>query len=137
MSPTDENAEIFTTRGKVERFNPRRDAEYVIGKAQNGETCVVAQGALVYFSTGTGDAWMLDVEDRLTLCLARSGERQPFRILQTDKTYSIEWSAHYRIDNEIFIVLERSGGVRSILGYPVDAIRKTMECSEGGAFSGE
>jgi hypothetical protein len=124
---TDESIEPYTTRGKVEKLDPRRDAEYIIKKAQNAEICIVGQGALVYFATDTGDAWMLDVEDHFALCLARDGERQPFRIVKTNRTYHIEWTADYQIDDETFTVFERSGRIRRILGYPMDAIRRTIQ----------
>jgi hypothetical protein len=54
--------------------------------------------------------------------LARAGDRQPFTIMETATTFGIEWNANYRIEGAVFIVAERSGQVKSILGYPTRAL---------------
>ena len=35
---------------------------------------MVKIGQLILFSTGTGDAWLLEVTDQLAACLARDGD---------------------------------------------------------------
>ena len=99
-----------------------REAGYIIDRAQNHEARLVTLGALILFSTETGDAWMLDPADGLALCLARSGDPQPFTITETSTTIGIEWNADYRIEGAVFSVVERSGQVKSILGYPTREI---------------
>jgi hypothetical protein len=47
-----------------------READYIIKKAQAHDSRVVGLGSLVFFSTQTGDAWMLDPTDSLAVCLA-------------------------------------------------------------------
>ena len=59
------------------------EADYIIGKAQKRDTLIVSLGSIVFFSTYTGDAWMLDSEDGLALCLARDAARQEYLILET------------------------------------------------------
>ncbi len=59
------------------------EADYIIGRARENDAHVVVFGPLVFFSTETGDAWMLDPDDNLTLCLAQGGEVQPFTITET------------------------------------------------------
>jgi hypothetical protein len=98
------------------------EANYTIRRAQDNDARVVSLGPLILFSTETGDAWMLDPEDGLALCLARAGEAQPFTITETSANFSIEWKASYQIDGHLFIVAERSGRVRSIWGYPIAEI---------------
>ncbi len=87
---------------------------------------MVTLGALILFSTETGDAWVLDAEDNLALCLARAGERQPFKVIETSNSFGIEWEANYRLDGGRFIVIEPEGRVRSILGYPTREIQQAM-----------
>ena len=99
-----------------------READYISGRAQNHEARLVTLGELILFSTETGDAWMLDPADGLALCLARGGDPQPFTITETPTTFGIDWAANYRIEGALFIVAERSGQVRSILGYPTHEI---------------
>lgn len=99
-----------------------REAEYIIRKAQGKDARIVRLGGLVLFSTQCGDAWLLDTEDELALCLARLGERQPFRIIETPTNFGIEWAANYRIEGERFIVIEQTGQERTIIGYPTHEI---------------
>ena len=77
---------------------------------------------LALFSTTTGDAWLLDPEDRLALCLARGGDRQSFEINDTATNFAIGWSEKYHIDGDAFIVKDQSGQIRTILGYPAQEI---------------
>ncbi len=102
------------------------EAEYIIHRAEVGDARIVTVAKLVLFSTEARDAWMLDPEDSLAVCLAHDGERQPFKIDETSATFSIEWPAGYRIDGDVFIVTEKSGRVRRILGYPTWEILRAV-----------
>lgn len=99
-----------------------REIRHITELAQAGDSRIVTFGKLVLFSTRTRDAWLLDPEDDLALCLCREGEPQPFRILDTPDTFSIEWTARFAIEGEGFVVHERSGRVVAIPGYPTGAI---------------
>jgi hypothetical protein len=102
------------------------EARYIIERAQEHDARVVMLGPLVFFSTETGDAWMLDPEDGLALCLARGGDEQPFTIHEAPTNFGIEWNANYRIEGDLFVVAERTGSVKSIFGYPVREIAQTI-----------
>ena len=110
------------------QVNITGEIDYIIVQAENGKARIVTIGSLVLFSTETGDAWMLDPEDGLALCLARGGERESFTVTETSKNFVIAWQANYRIEGEKFIVLERSGRTRAIFGYPT---KKIMQASTG------
>ena len=79
---------------------------------------MVTLGQLVFFSTQTGDAWLLDPEDRLALRLANSGDRLPVQIVETATRFAIEWNASYTLEDDAFIVTDALGA-RAILGYPI------------------
>ena len=113
-----------------EQINISREADYIVQRAQESDVRIVRLGALVLFSTQSGDAWLLDTEDELSLCLARSGKRQAFRIIESQTNFSIEWAANYRIEGERFVVIEQSGQVRTILGYPIRDILQTVRQAE-------
>jgi hypothetical protein len=102
------------------------EAGYIIKQAEERDTRIVSLGPLVFFSTETGDAWVLDPLDNLALCLARDGERQPFDITETASQFAIDWQANYQIDGEQFVVFERSGQIRSISGYPVRELKQVI-----------
>lgn len=84
---------------------------------------VVTLGPLVLFSTVSGDAWVLDTVDHLATPLAREGDPLPVHVEETDTTFAIGWSGHYRIDDVAFVYQDdKSGRVRAILGYPTQHI---------------
>jgi hypothetical protein len=95
-----------------------REIRHIIQLAQAEDSRIVTVGNLILFSTRTRDAWLLDPEDNLAVCLCREGEPQPFRIIDAPDTFAIEWAASFRIEGAAFIVQERSGSVVVIHGYP-------------------
>lgn len=109
-----------------EEVSINREADYIIEKAQVHDRRVVGLGGLVFFSTQTGDAWILDPADSLALCLVRDGEHQNFSILETPTKFQIAWEAQYHIDGETFSVAMRDGSVRTMLGYPTREIEHTI-----------
>ncbi len=102
------------------------EADYIIRKAQEGDARVVTLGNIVFFSTDTGDAWMLDPEDNFALCLLRDGVKQDYTILETDSSFQIGWNARYEIRGNAFIVASADGRVRTIIGYPTDEIAQAI-----------
>jgi hypothetical protein len=91
---------------------------------------IVTIGQLILFSTQTGDAWLLDAEDKLAAQLARDGDPEPIDIEESDTTFSIDWKGSYRIDGVAFIYSDRRrGGMRAILGYPT---QKLEHAARGG-----
>ena len=59
---------------------------------------MVTIGQLILFSTETGDAWLLDVTDKLAARLARDGDPEPIHLEETDTSFAIGWKGHYRIE---------------------------------------
>jgi hypothetical protein len=109
-----------------EQISITREVNYIIKRAQESDARIIQLGSLVLFSTSTGDAWLLDPEDNLALCLARDGERQSFTVTETAVSFGIEWNANYRIDGDAFIVAEHSGQTKTILGYPTRELLQAM-----------
>lgn len=105
-----------------EQINITREVDYIIQRAQEHDARLVVLGSLILFSTETGDAWILDREDKSALCLARDGEKQTFTVFDTTTKFGIEWTATYHIDGDAFIVGEESGQIRTIIGYPTREI---------------
>ena len=109
-----------------EEISVTREVSNIIQRAQAGDARIISLGSLVLFSTDTGDAWLLDPEDNLALCLARDGERQSFTVTETATSFGIEWNANYLIDGAAFIIAEHSGRIRTVLGYPTREISRTI-----------
>jgi hypothetical protein len=109
-----------------EQVNIAGEAKYVVERARNFDARVVTLSPLVLFSTEIGDAWMLDPQDGLALCLALEGEEQPFTIVETPANFSIEWSASYRIDGDKFVVTSQPDRVQTFFGYPTAEILRAI-----------
>jgi hypothetical protein len=114
---------------RVSRTRPEieREVAHIIGSAQGGITRVVGLGPLIFFSTETGDAWLLDWQDERALCLARGGTSQKANIVETENDFAIEWTSDYRIQGDVMTFQHGTGRVESIHGYPTAAILQTTQ----------
>jgi hypothetical protein len=96
---------------------------YIQRRAALHDGRFVSVGSLALFSTDTGDAWLLDPSEGLAARLARDGEPEPVYIEDTETSFAVAWTGHYRINGAAFIYSDRiSGRVFTILGYPTDRI---------------
>ncbi len=113
------------------------EARRIQGKALGGQASVVRLGQIVFFSSESGDAWMLDPEAGCAVCLARDFEPRRIPIQETPAKLAIEWNADYTIEGEAFTVVERHGSARTIMGYPTAEIQRLAgesPASPRGAF---
>ena len=115
---------LSRSRGEI---SIKREADYIIRKAQERDSRIVEFGELILFSTQTGDAWLLDREDHLAMCLARNGIEEDYTILDTEQNFQIHWNAQYEIQDEVFLVFTRGKGAKAILGYPTKEIIKASK----------
>ena len=111
-------------------FRLADEVRYVQRCAARHDGRIVTIGQLILFATETGDAWLLDKDDRLAAPLARDGDPEPIHIEETDANFTIEWKGHYRIDGAAFIFVDpKTRGTRTILGYPT---QKLEHAARGG-----
>jgi len=102
------------------------EARRIQSKAVGGKACIIRLGQIVFFSTESGDAWMLDPEDGYAVCLARDFEPRGIPIQETATKVAIGWNADYTIEGGAFTVVERHGSARTIMGYPVEEIQRVV-----------
>jgi hypothetical protein len=95
-----------------------REVEYVVARAAQFDSRLVTLVGLVFFSTASGDAWMLDPEDSLALQLAEAAQPLPYKLVETANRFAVEWTASYRLEGEAFVTTD-GAGQRVIFGYPV------------------
>jgi hypothetical protein len=120
-----------TTRGRRVVPNIAKEVTYIVTRATQREARVVGLGPLIFFSTETGDAWLLDHEDELALRLARDGSPQPVHITESKKDFVIQWTSRYRIDGEVMTFYSDGGRPTSVRGYPTTAIMDTVRRARG------
>jgi hypothetical protein len=62
---------------------------------------------------------VLDPAEQLATRLARDDAPLPVHLEETDTTFAIGWTGHYRIEGDAFTYSDReSGRMITILGYP-------------------
>jgi hypothetical protein len=105
------------------------EAEGIIQSARERIARVVTLGPFVFFSTATGDAWMLDPSDERAMPLARDGHKQPYPIKETSEEVSIQWPALFAIEENQFFVEDHTGQIRTFRGYPVREIQKACNAA--------
>src|SRR5215472_17545020 len=109
---------------------PRRNRSSKRGPDQRRVDGASFHLADALFSTQTGDAWIIDRDDRLAFRLAHQGDHEPFHIKETDTSFTIDWKGHYRIEGEAFIFVDRkTRGTRTILGYPTQKLEQAARGS--------
>ncbi len=119
------------SRVSLRRLDPLREAKYVVGLAARGEPRVITLGGLVFFSSASGDAWMLDAQEGLARCLARGGEPLPTGIRETSESFAIEWDETYRIEADAMVFTASSGREKVVLGYPAVEIQRAVNRAAG------
>ena len=104
-------------------FRLADELRYIQRRAAEHDGRFVSVGGLAFFSTETGDAWILDPADHLAARLARDGDPEPLHFEETDTTFAIGWKGNYRLDRNTFVYIDRdTGRMSSIVGYPTGEI---------------
>ena len=104
-------------------FRLADELRYIQRRAAEHDGRFVSVGGLAFFSTETGDAWILDPADHLAARLARDGDPEPLHFEETDTTFAIGWKGNYRLDRNTFVYIDRdTGRMSSIVGYPTGNI---------------
>jgi hypothetical protein len=105
------------------QFRLAQEINYIQRRAAAYDARFVTVGPLVFFSTQTGDAWMLDPSDQLAARLARDGDPEPIEFQETDTDFAIGWKGNYHIEGRAFVYADRQAGkIITILGYPTAKI---------------
>jgi len=104
-------------------FRLAHEVHSIQDKAADHDPRIVTIGQFLLFSTETGDAWLLDVTDKLAVRLARDGDPEPIPLKETDSSFVVGWKGHYHMEGPAFIYSDRdTGRVTTIIGYPTKKI---------------
>lgn len=109
--------------------------ERVLNAEREGQVCMVGTGSetaraqpFLLFSTGLGDAWLLDPVGSRACCLMWHGERQSPDIRDLPDRLEIVWEGSFALRGPFFEVdLDHPLiGQRAIAGYPVGTLRQQL-----------
>ena len=89
----------------------------------------VACPSFVLFSTGIGDAWLLEPDEALAMCLVWQGKRQAIGLHDDPARLEVEWDCAYELLGDFFNVESDHPiiGTRAIGGYPLHEVRKLLD----------
>ena len=121
---------VTTKVTKKKELNIKDEIKYIIKCAKNFETKIVSFKELILFCTETGDAWLLDTDDKLALDLVREGIKQEFLLIDTPYQFGVDWKYNYLIEYEEFIFIDKTGVSRTIIGYPTEQILEMINKSK-------
>jgi hypothetical protein len=110
------------------------ECEIILRAAREGIDKMIVTGPevlpvpLVLFAS-QGDAWLLDPEDNLAMCLMFRGQKMEREFRDSARQIGIAWDGPFRLDGDGFAVdTEHPAiGTRVILGYPLDDLRPHID----------
>lgn len=102
----------------------------MINSAINGEEKIESLGNFIFFSTHSGEAWMLDHRESLALRLADGYEPLSYTIMETDKQFYVEWKEKFDIVDGTFIAIN-NGKQSMFFDYPVVKLRYLIDSLRG------
>lgn len=113
----------------------RRECEAIITAELAGQIKItttgpeVGAGPFVLFSTGIGDAWLLDPSVQTAMCLALHHKRVDLAISEDPLNLEIGFDCCYELMGDFFRIESngRAIGNRAIGGYPLSELRPALE----------
>jgi hypothetical protein len=110
------------------------ECELIVRAAAAGSDEIIVTGPevlpvpFVLFAS-QGDAWMLDPEENLVLCLMFRGQEMQREFSDNARQIGIPWDGEFRLDGDAFVVEtdHQAVGSRAILGYPLADLRRHLD----------
>ena len=108
--------------------------EIVLRAAREGIEKIIMTGPealsipLVLFAS-QGEAWLLDPDEQMALCLMFGGQQQDRAFNDSGPEIEIAWDGPYAFDGEAFSVTTEHAliGTRVIMGYPLAELRRVID----------
>ena len=116
----------------------REECEAIVAAELRGDVKIVMtkQGPtcppFVLFSTGVGDAWLLEPDEHLAMCLLWQGAREEIGISEDPSRIEVAWDGAYELLGDFFHVDTDNPKIRerAIGGYPLDQVRKVLDTAQ-------
>lgn len=116
-----------TARPPQDSLHLAKEVRSIQNHAGEHDGRIVRIGPLVFFSTDTGDAWMLEPADHLAARLAVGGDPLPVDFEETETSFVIGWQGRYQIKGDTFIYEDnQSRRLNAIRGYPVKQLVRVI-----------
>ena len=110
-----------------ESLHLAKEVRSIQHRAAEHDGRIVRIGPLVFFSTDTGDAWMLEPADQLAARLAVGGDPLPVHIEESETSFAIGWQGRYQFDGDAFVYEDNeSQRLLAIRGYPIQRLLRVI-----------
>lgn len=127
LERTERSAHVRSLADEVDRILAAEKTGEIVMIMTGPE--ITSEGPLVLFSTGVGDAWLIDPDDNSAACLMWQGEKRPAPFREQADAIEIDWDGDLALNGQ-FVNLDCPAtpeiGRRAVAGYPVDAIREIL-----------
>jgi hypothetical protein len=121
VTVTDKHGAKFRLEGKD--FRLAEEISYIQHRAAKHDGQFLAIGPLVFFSTDTGDAWLLRPAEHYAAQLAKNGAPVPLKFEENDNGFNVEWKGTYQINGAAFLYFDKATAqVNTFFGYPAARI---------------
>ncbi len=100
-------------------------AQSTANAALKSEATLNCLGNFIFFSTDSGEGWMLDHRKNCALRLAENGSLCSFTILEAKERFQVEWKERFRIEGDTFIA-SLQGKETVFREYPIDALTRLI-----------
>lgn len=125
-----ENASAATQMRSI-----REECEAIIAAELKGVVKIVATKPgpacppFVLFSTGVGDAWLLEPDEHLAMCLVWQGSREEIGVSEDPDRIEVAWDGGYELLGDFFHVETNNPkiGERAVGGYPLNEVRDVLQ----------
>jgi hypothetical protein len=74
-----------------------RECDHIVCKALAGENAIVITGCLVFLAYSSGDAFVLDVEDKYACPLCVDREKHRYPLVDTGTKWAVNWPWKYSL----------------------------------------
>ncbi len=108
-----------------------KKADLIIEAAVKKEPKIDVIGNFIFFSTQSGDAWMLDHRDNRALQLVDTCKVLNYKILESKDRFAVEWKDRFQIQDDLFITTNKDKE-RVIRDYPTKTIQGLIATLKDG-----
>ena len=75
----------------------KKECDYIVSKALAGENTIVTIGCLIFVAYASGDAFVLDIDDKYACPLSVDGEKQQYPLFDSGTQWAFKWPWRYSV----------------------------------------
>lgn len=110
-----------------QQLSLRSEVEKIQKAAVERRNSLYPLGVFVFFSTDSGDGWLLEISEMDALQVARDGQALNVEITENSETIEVNWSHKFSMKNNVFHAEDyQNKESKSYPGYPGNRIAKAV-----------